>query len=122
MSEALKKAVEEGKCCICEDPLKGSHVNLVQLAKKATWKHPVWGNIFAPEAGMRALALACDNCVNTETGIVREQPKFAIELDGNVIRYHAVDSLKDAESITEEMVAEGEKRFAHGQNGLVSET
>lgn len=102
--DALKKAMAEGLCCSCEGPLEGSHVNFVQLMKVATWRFPVWGNVLVSDMGMRAMALACDNCVNPEKGTMKRKPKFALDLDGDEIRYHDVDSLEDARPITEELV------------------
>lgn len=102
--DALKKAMAEGRCCICEGSLEGSRVNFVQLMKLATWRFPIWGNVLLPEMGMRAMALACDNCVDPEKGSVKGKPKFALDLDGDEIRYHDFDSLEDAEPITEEIV------------------
>lgn len=107
-----KVLLEKGKCCICEDSLKNSkHINLANMDKYAEWKFPSWGNILAkdPEKqGGRAVAILCDNCVNAETGRVKGEAKYAIEVitydttgPGKVfeIKYHKVEDLKDAPEI-----------------------
>ena len=108
------EVLASGKCCACEGSLKDSkHLNLVSLDKIANWKFPTWGNILAKKeedrAGIRAVAIICDGCVEHKTLI-----KFAIDIEiiGNdpqkseaitetVIRYHEISTLKDASPITE---------------------
>jgi len=103
--EAFRKILKEGKCCICEGSLKGGHLNMVQLNKYADWKFPVWGNVLVERNFKRAMAIACDNCVDTKTGMIKGDVKYALELgDDDTLHYHAASELKDAEPITEEMV------------------
>lgn len=103
------QVLERGKCCICSGTLKGSHVNLCNLNKKATWNYPVWGNLLAkdPETwGNRATAILCDNCVDDRTGKVKGEIKLALEIRGShgfyEFIYHKVEALEDAETITEQ--------------------
>lgn len=100
--EFLKKA---GKCCICEAPLSESEsTNMVMLNKIARWEHPSWGNVLARGQSFKfALAAACDNCVDPETGkVIGGDVKFAIEVSTNIegeqrLYYHDVTKLKDGQ-------------------------
>jgi len=112
--DALKKIIDEGHCCICGGPLKGSYANLVTVLKKAPWSFPIWSNIFTPEMGNRAMAIVCDNCVNEETGISLANPTEVIEIQVNddyIFIYHDINTLEDAEPITEGMVESGQQRI-----------
>jgi hypothetical protein len=116
LPDAFKKVMAEGKCCICESPLKGSHPNLVNIDKVATWKFPVWGNILLQEKWQRALGMVCDNCVNVETGTIIGSVKLAIEIgsvDGeDYFRYHDITELEDVEPITSERISRHQMRQA----------
>lgn len=108
-SEIYRLILKEGKCCICEGPLKGSHLNFVQLNKYVDWKFPVWGNILVESSlkggFKRGLGILCDNCVDPNTGSVKGDVKYALEVrDDNSFYYHETSDLKDAEPITEEMI------------------
>lgn len=107
--------IEEGKCCACDAELKlgTKFVNMVMLSKKAPWKYPIWGNILAEkETSMGyAIAVACDACVDEETGQIKNPIKYAIEVQGGeqvegsppsdklftkrFIMYHKVEDLED---------------------------
>ncbi len=105
----LEEMIERAKCCICEGLLKGSHMNFIHLSKMATWEYPTWSNVLVPDAGTRAIAIACDNCVNPAKGTVKGEIKFAIEWKDGVIHYHPVNTLEDAIPITEEMIIKAER-------------
>lgn len=99
--EFLKEA---GKCCICEAPLSESeNTNMVMLNKIAKWEQPSWGNVLSSnlEGFKFALAVACDNCVDPETGkVIGGDVKFAIEVATNIegeqrLSYHDVTKLRD---------------------------
>lgn len=95
---------KNGKCCICEDPLKDSkQINFGMLDKLTFWKFPGWGNIFAEKPGDRisgrALAVVCDKCYHAKK---RGEPvgkiRFALEVTEEMkeIIYHPVEDLRDA--------------------------
>jgi hypothetical protein len=110
-----------GKCCSCEGTLKDSrHLNLVALNKKAKWDFPTWGNVLIEGSEGRAVAIVCDHCVKK----ARKEGfkiKFAVEIASRIdengeavytdIKYHPVEELEDTFEITEEMVAEAERRL-----------
>lgn len=96
-----------GKCCICEKPLKDSKkINLGMLDKFITWDHPGWGNILAIDEidrlRNRALAVICDSCYDAN---IRKEPvgeiRFALEVSDTLkeIFYHPVEELDDAPQI-----------------------
>jgi len=99
-SEFSEYLLENGQCCICDDPLSDSeHLNLIQLDKVATWKYPVWGNILSEDKEINhAIAVVCDYCISPEGQIIGEI-KFAIEVDmaedkTQTIYYHDVRKLQ----------------------------
>lgn len=112
MPDSFKQVMEEGECCICGGPLKGSHVNFVNLEKIATWSFPVWGNILVDEPWQRAMAVLCDNCVDEEKGVIKGEVKRALEIRDGAPVYHDVDELEDAPPITKKMVDDGERKRA----------
>ena len=101
--------LREGKCCVCEAPLKNSkHLNLVTIDKFAHWEFPVWGNVLAKDPAKRsgrATAICCDDCVDEKTRQIKKPIKFAIEVnklgESYIIDYHDASKLKDAPPITE---------------------
>ena len=106
MSDINEYLIENGKCCVCDNPLKDSgHVNMVMLSKKAVWKYPIWGNLLAKEetAMGYALSMVCDDCVNEETGQIKNPVKYAVEVQGGedgtlrAIFYHDAHELEDGE-------------------------
>ena len=109
---AFKRVLAEGKCCICEGTLATSHLNIVQVDKVAKWKFPIWGNILIKDSMFRAMAIACDDCVDSEKGSIKQPLKFALELqeiDGITHHYyHDVTKLEDAPPITQKMVEQAE--------------
>jgi Fe-S-cluster containining protein len=98
---------QKGKCCICEALLSESeHTNMVMLNKIAEWEFPSWGNILAPKREGQpfkfALAVACDNCVDPETGkVIGGDVRFAIEIakiEGEqYLYYHDATKLRDGQ-------------------------
>lgn len=111
-SEFLHK---NGKCCICEEPLKDSkQINFAMLDKFTFWNFPGWGNVLAKDPGdrtaSRALAVVCDECYHAKK---RGEPvgeiRFALEVEEihkfpgktltDKIIYHPVEDLRDAPSI-----------------------
>jgi len=96
MPDWLKQVMEEGECCICGGPLKGSQINFVNLNKIVTWPFPVWGNILVvDEPWQRAMAILCDNCVDEEKGVIKGEVKRALEIRDGAPVYHDVDELED---------------------------
>lgn len=108
MTDWSELLLKNGKCCICEHPLKGSeHINMLNLDKYVEWKFPQWGNILAKDPkkqGGRAVAIACDDCINEDTGEIKAPVKFAVEIekkneDTISIKYHKLEDLKDSPKI-----------------------
>ena len=96
---------QNGRCCICEEPLKDSKtINMGMLNKFITWDSPGWGNVLAvnekDRMQSRALAVVCDNCYNAN---IRKEPvgkiRFALEVSDEEISYHPVEDLEDAPQI-----------------------
>jgi hypothetical protein len=110
-----------GKCCSCEGTLKNSKfLNMVTLNKKAKWNFPTWGNVLIEGSGGRAVAIVCDKCIAK----ARRQGfhvKFAVEILSRIrrkrkpiytdIKYHPLEELEDTFVITEEMIAEAERKL-----------
>lgn len=94
----LKKIKQVAKCCITEKPLSTSKViHWVQLPFKATWPFPIWGNIITGEKHL-ACALVHDDAVD-KLGRITEDIKFAVQIKGEEIIYHAVSSLQPADKV-----------------------
>lgn len=98
---------QNGRCCVCEKPLKDSKkINMGMLDKFITWESPGWGNVLAVKEvdrlQRRALAVVCDICYDAN---VRKEPvghiRFALEVDDAMkeIIYHPVEELEDAPPI-----------------------
>jgi len=89
---------EHARCCSCEKNWKDLftvYPHIVPLAKKARWKVPALGNIFAGEFG-QAVALQCNSCFKDHSPIlfaVEFQPDIA-GLPGKNIVYHKLDTLE----------------------------
>lgn len=76
------------RCSACGGSI-GDRVNLVVLNRKATWKHPTAGNVLTGESG-QAVAVCCDQCCDA-----RRPPVEAVELNGDTVTYHPVESLEE---------------------------
>lgn len=89
----LERIKELVACCACREPMAGSeHVNMVQLARKATWESPSCGNLLTGY-GPCALAFVCDRCLEAKREIL-----VAVEFHGDgcgdEVIYHPVDELE----------------------------
>lgn len=80
--------LEKARCCACLGSLAGSMVNMGQLDRLATWKHPIAGNVLSSDQRPRAVAVICDSCFDKladpdqrELGLNDRKPKvkYAIE-------------------------------------------
>lgn len=96
----------EGKCCICEDPLKDSErINFAMLDKFTFWKGPGWGNVLAAKdkdkTFSRAVAVVCDKCYDAnKRGESVGEVRFALEVnEAKEIIYHPIEDLRDAPQI-----------------------
>ena len=95
------------RCCCCGRNIHGEIV-IYRLDKEATWESPVWTHnllIFEPD---RALAIICQECA--EAG---GKPKYAVEWDGENVKYHPVEELRDLPPITPEYLRDVERRLRH---------
>ncbi len=88
--ERIKRQV---KCCCCEASLeKSKYINIVGTTKVASWKFPIMQNVLVANAPAMAIAILCDQCVNT-----KQHPKCVIEADPGYskVTYHEIGSLED---------------------------
>lgn len=90
----LETMIKENiKCCACEGSLKDSdHLNIVTTSKVAVWRFPSSGNVFIPNAPNQAVAVVCDNCIETKVEV-----KFAVEAEPGFtnVTYHRLEDLED---------------------------
>lgn len=91
---------KNGKCCACEGSLASSSmINMGQMDRLATWKHPIAGNVLSSDKRPRAVAIVCDTCFDdiAEMGEKGgEKIKLAIEWNPEEKRivYHKVEDLE----------------------------
>lgn len=86
---------EKGKCCISGRSLFDSHCNLVIVDYAPTWAYPKETNLLIPDSPTRAIAVVHDDCVTSGMKhMLTDKIKFAIELRGEEIIYHAVEDLQ----------------------------
>lgn len=98
--ELLQK---EGTCCISGKPLCDSDLNLVILDYEPAWEFPKAGNVLCPHAPYRAIAYVHDDFMQPgRQYILAGQVKFAVELRGEKIIYHPVETLKQIRYTEEE--------------------
>lgn len=92
MMEILK---EKGVCCISGKPMSTSdHVNVAILDYAPSWEFPFMTNLLMPDQPKRAVAIIHDDHYPaTKKYLVGQQVKFAIELRGEEIIYHDVNTL-----------------------------
>jgi hypothetical protein len=91
----MDKIFRKAKCCVCEQPMKKSkNVNIVALGLKPTWEYPSMGNVLTNEPN-QACAVVCDSCIEKyyDEGF-NDKIKFAVELQGEKVLYHAVSLLE----------------------------
>lgn len=74
------------RCCGCGGPV--GRVNVVETDYRAAWPYPRSGNVLTGDDG-RAVAIACDACVEAGTGAITR----AVEFRGDEVIYHPLDSL-----------------------------
>lgn len=87
MADMLEQIKAKVRCCACRGPI-GERVNVVDLDRLATWKHPVANNFLTGERD-HAVAFVCDRCVDARRPI-----EEAVELNGEAVVYHRVSELK----------------------------
>ena len=77
MCENFVKQMMKERCCACDCIIgeNGENINIVQLARFATWKYPIAGNLLTG-ARNRAVAVVCDVCIKNNVPI-----NFAIRFD-----------------------------------------
>lgn len=80
----------EEECVICDRPLEegGEHINWVTLPKKAEWDYPAAGNLLYDIPAEYAMALVCDQCLESE-----EEPEYALK--GVELERVPIDELED---------------------------
>lgn len=83
------------RCGGCGGKL-GQVLNLMQLDLQATWDYPCACNVITGE-NHQAVAILCDACIEAHV-----QPREAVEIDGEVVRYHAVGDLRRTELTPEQ--------------------
>lgn len=85
---------EKGKCCVTEKPLSDCEfINLIQTKYKVKWNYPKFGNVITGEEGT-AGAVVHDDVINMETGELKGELKFCIEIKNDEIIYHPVTELE----------------------------
>jgi len=92
---------QHGRCCRCRKRLKRNpRFNIAITNRKATWDHPVSGEILHSGPTDLALAFLCDRCADKN-----RDPKWVIAFGENLkIIYH---SIKDLEEVPLRKIASG---------------